>query len=193
MSPTTSTLLATLLAAIIFVGFIKLSNPHREFSTQEYWHTATLESINEIPDEALAPGNRNGGVLMWAAIASNNPDILTALVERGADINEADGIFKGTPLTGAASFSTDPKIIDRLIELGADINQKVHNDEDALMIAARQSKSPAIIKRLVFHGADVHRKNSNGETAFDIAKYGRNKITMKILTELMKSNSKNNK
>jgi len=192
VSPTTSTLLATLIAVIVFAAFVKLSNPHREFSTQEYWRTATIESIKEIPDEALKPGNRNGGILMWAAIASNDPDILTALVKRGADINEADVIFKGTPLTGAASFSSNPDIIDRLIELGANIHQKVHYDEDALMIAARQSNSPAIIKRLVFHGADIYRKNSNDETAFDIAKYGNNKITMDVLDELMKSSSNRN-
>ncbi len=180
-------MLATLVAAIVFVTYIKVSNPYREFSTQKYWQSATIESVNEIPDEALKPGNRNGGVLMWAAIASNNPDILSALVERGADINESDGIFKGTPLTGAASYSTNVEVIDRLIALGADINKKVHNNEDALMIAARQSKTPAIIERLVFHGADVYRRNARGETAYDIARRGKNKVTMRILSKLMKN------
>ncbi len=128
-----------LLVVVLVVVFIKVSNPYRKYSTKDYWKLATIDSVNEISNEALAPGNKNGGVLMWAAMATKDPDILSALVQRGADINEADGIFKGTSLTGAAGYSSSPKIIDRLIQLGvgADISQKVNNNEDALMIAAQ--------------------------------------------------------
>ena len=148
-----------LIAVVLLVVLVKLSNPYRKYSTHEYWHTATVEMVAEIPAQALQPGNRNGGVLMWAAMATDDPDVLTTLVGRGAGINEADGVFKGTPLSGAAGYSSNPAIIDRLIELGADIDQKVHNDEDALMVAARYNKNAAIIERLVFHGADTNRKN----------------------------------
>ena len=186
MSSVNPKLLIALVAVILLVVFIKVSNPYREFSTKEYWESATIESVHEVPDEALAPGNRNGGVLMWAAMAANNPEILSDLVQRGADINEADGIFMGTPLTGAAGYSSNPEIIDKLIELGADINQKVNNNEDALMVAAQYNNNYGIIERLVFHGADVNRRNSQGRTALDLAIKSNNEIAREALESLMK-------
>ena len=169
MKPVKPIYVIALLAAILAALFIVISNPYREFGTHEFWKSATLESVDEIPDEALEPGNRNGPVLMWAAMATNDPRIIEALVSRGADINEADGIFKGTPLTGAAGYSSSEEIIDVLIRLGADIQRKVHNNEDALMIAARYNNNPGIISRLIYHGADITNKNNQEKTALDIA------------------------
>lgn len=177
-------LLVALVAAIVLAIVIKVSNPYREYSTQKYWETATLDDVYEIPEEALQPGNRNGGVLMWASMATSDPEILSLLVSRGAQINEADGIFMGTPLSGAAGYSSSPEIIDRLIELGADINQKVNNDEDALMIAAQYNTNLDIIKRLVYHGADFRRKNKHGDTALDLAIKSSNSEAKKALEEL---------
>ncbi len=105
--------LILLVVAILFVALLKITNPYREYGTMNFWQKATIESVTEIPDEALKPGNKNGPVLMWAAMASNNPDIIKALVKRGADVNEADGnIFKGTPLTGAASRASNPEVLN---------------------------------------------------------------------------------
>ena len=41
-----------------------------------------------------------------------------ALVERGANINETDGIFKGTPLSAVAAHGEHPQMLDTLTELG---------------------------------------------------------------------------
>lgn len=186
MSSINPKLLIALLVVVLLTVFIKVSNPYREYSTKEYWELAKIESVNEIPDEALVLGNKNGGVLMWAAMATKNPEILSALVQRGADINEADGIFKGTPLTGAAGYSNSPEIIDKLIELGADINQRVNNNEDALMVAAQYNKNSGIIERLVFHGADIKRTNSQEKTALDLAILKNNNVAKKALENLIK-------
>jgi ankyrin repeat protein len=175
--------LLALVAVIIVAIFIKVSNPYRKYSSREYWESATVSSVSEIPQEALEPGNRNGPVLMWAAIAARDPRIIEALVERGADINESDGIFKGTPLTGAAGYSANPDIIDILVELGADIHKKVHNDEDALMIAAQYNRNPQIIERLIFLGADPQNKNRQGRTALDLAYENRNNTAIDALKQ----------
>ncbi len=185
MSSINPKLLIVLVVVILFALFIKVSNPHREYSTQKYWESATIESVYAVPDEALAVGNRNGGVLMWAAMATKDPEIIHALVQRGAGINEADGVFMGTPLTGAAGYNSTPDIIDTLIELGADINQKVNNGEDALMVAARYNTSPGILERLVFHGADIRRENAQGKTALDLAIESNNLVARKALEKLM--------
>ena len=43
--------------ALVFVAFLKINNPYREYGTMQYWESATLQSVAEIPDEALKPGN----------------------------------------------------------------------------------------------------------------------------------------
>jgi len=173
--------LIALLLVVVFVAYLKLSNPNREFSTSEFWQNATVQSVNEVPNEALKPGNKNGPVLMWAAIGANDPEILKALVARGAQINEADGVFKGTPLTGAAGYARNPKMIDVLVSLGADVNKTVNHDETALMIAAQLNKNPGIISALRKHGAILGKKNESGETALDIAKASNNETAIREL------------
>ncbi len=175
--------LIVLALVVIFVAYLKISNPYREFSTAKFWHNATATAVNEVPDEALDPGNKNGPVLMWAAIGATDPKILEALVARGAKINEADGIFKGTPLTGAAGYTENPEMIDALIELGADIHKTVHNGETALMIAAQFNKNPGIISALLRHGANSERKSDSGKTALDIAKENKNETAIKELNQ----------
>ena len=122
---------------------------------------------------------------MWAAMAAPDPEIISALVARGADINESDGIFKGTPLTGAAGYSSNPIIIDELIRQGADIDKERNNNEDALMIAAQYNSNPGIIERLVFHGADVTNKNTQGKTALDLAVENNNVVAKEALEKLV--------
>jgi ankyrin repeat protein len=173
--------LVALALVIVFVAYLKISNPYREFSRSSFWQSATVDTVNEIPQEALEPGNKNGPVLMWAAIGGNDPEILKALVARGAQINEADGIFKGTPLTGAAGYTKNPQMIDALIDLGADIHKTVHNGETALMIAAQYNHNPGIISALLKHGADLDKKSDSGKTALDFARENSNKTAIKEL------------
>lgn len=174
-----------LVAVIIFVVALKLANPNREYSIQQFWETATIEAVAYIPEEALKPGNRNGSILMWAAMSTPDPETITALVERGTDINESDSIFLGTPLTGAAAYSKNPAVIAELVRLGADINVKVHNDDTALIIAAQYNSNAGIIEELVSQGADVNVKNEQGKTALDIAKHYKNKTAEQALMSLM--------
>jgi hypothetical protein len=185
MSSVSPKYIIALVLVVVFVVFIKVTNPYREFSTQDYWASATIESVHKVPDEALKPGNRNGGVLMWAAMTASDPKIISALVERGADINESDAVFKGTPLTGAAGYSSNPEIIDELIRLGADVNKKVNNNEDALMVAAQYNSHPGIIERLVYHGADITNKNLQGKTALDLATTHNNDVAKEALEKIM--------
>jgi len=170
-----------LIIAILLVIYLKLSNPYREFSTSKYWENASVRSVSKIPQEALKPGNKNGPILMWAAIGANDPDILQALVSKGADINEADGFLKGTPLTGAAGYSKHPEIIDELIRLGADIHKTVHMDETALMIAAQYNHNPGITSALIKHGSKLEAKNKLGLTSLDYAKLKNNEIAIQEL------------
>ncbi len=175
--------MVVLVLVVLFVVYLKTSNPYREFSTSSFWQNATVQTANEIPTEALKPGNKNGPILMWAAIGSSDPEILRVLVSRGATINESDGIFKGTPLTGAAGYTNNLEMIDTLIELGADIHKTVHNGETALMIAARYNQNPGVISTLIKHGAVLDKKNLSGKTAMYIAKKSENETAIKELKQ----------
>ncbi|MDQ7089960.1 MAG: ankyrin repeat domain-containing protein [Methylococcales bacterium] len=115
--------IAVLICTLLFVAFLKINNPYRKYSSSEYWEKSTLASVNDIPDDALKIGNKNGPVLMWAAMSVSDIAIIKALVERGADVTEADLLFSGTALTGAAGYSKHPKILRELVSLGAQINR----------------------------------------------------------------------
>ena len=182
MNSSTSKLLIIFIAVVSFSAYIKISNPHKEFSTEEFWESATIEDVYTIPEEALRTGNKNGSVLMWAAMVAKDPRIISALVKRGSDVNEPDIIFSGTPLSAAAGSSSTPEIIDELISLGAEINKVVgSNDKTPLIIASELNPNPLIIERLIYHGADIGYKDLTGRTALEQAIRFKNNTVIETL------------
>ncbi len=182
-------LVAVFLLVVALVVIMKISNPHKKYSRQAFWRTATVQDVHSVPKEALARGNKNGPVLMWAASATNNPDVISALVERGANVNESDvGLLSGTPLSAAAAYSDNPLIIDELIKLGAEINKVVgSNDKTPLIIAAELNKNPKILERLIEHGADIEYRDLTGRTALEQAKRFKNLEVVEFLENYLNS------
>jgi ankyrin repeat protein len=174
-------LLIALTAVVLLALVVKLANPHKKYSTRQFWETATVSTVTTVPDKALKPGNKNGGVLMWAAVGAKDPAILKALVARGADVNEADVIFGGTPMTGAAGKNSDPAMIEALVSLGANVNKRVNNGETAVMVAAQYNTAEGIIDALKAAGADLDAKNAQGKTALDLAREHGNATAEKAL------------
>lgn len=170
---------------ILFALTLKFLNPYKKYSTRQYWENATVETVKQVPEEALKLGNKHGGVLMWAAMSAPDPEIIRALVNRGADVNEREPMFSGTPLTSAAGYTSNPDIIRELINLGADIQMRVNNGNTALMIAAALNTNVGIIEELVSNGADVNDKNAQGQTALDVAKINNNITAEKALMSLI--------
>lgn len=177
-------LLLVLAIVAAWAAYTVVSNPHKKYSRQDYWQTATVQDVYSVPEEAILPGNKNGSVLMWAASATKDPRIISALVERGAEINEEDIIFSGTPLSAAAAYNSNPQIIDELIKLGAEINKTVgSNDKTPLIIAAELNSTPEIIESLIRNGADLNYRDSTGHTALEQAKRFHNEPAVKILQQ----------
>ncbi len=110
-----------LAAVTVFAVVYILGNPHKKLSSSGFWASATVVDVADVPQEALEPGNRHGPVVMWAAMSTDIPEIVRALVERGANINETDGIFEGTPLSAVAAHGEHPQMLDTLVELGVDV------------------------------------------------------------------------
>jgi ankyrin repeat protein len=172
------------LALVIALAlYVKLSNPYRKYSTQQYWATATVADVADVPQKALAPGNRNGGVLMWAAMGARDPQILRRLVERGAQINEADHLG-GTPMSAAAGKSEHPEVITMLASLGADVNQRVNFGVTPAMVAAENNHTPGIIEALAEAGADFSLRNDLDRTALEVARLHENSVALEALERL---------
>ena len=176
------TLLA--IATLAIAGLATFGNPHRKYSTRQFWEKATVASVAEVPQEALAPGNRNGSVLMWAAMGARDPEILRALVARGADPNESDVKFGGTPISAAAGKSEHPEMITMLESLGADPNKRLSNRNTPAMVAAKYNRTPGIIEALAAAGADMSLRNGDGHDVYYLARAHRNKVVEQALMKL---------
>ena len=135
-----------------------------------------IETAENVPEEALIYGNKNGPVLAWAALGSSNIKVLGVLVDRGADVNERDTTFSGTPLTIAAANGQHPEMLRELVRLGADVNVRVQGGATVLMVAIAHNDNMDILQELIDLGAPVDAKNSTGDTAYVYAnKAGKSK------------------
>ncbi|MXY56362.1 MAG: hypothetical protein F4Y41_08165, partial [Gammaproteobacteria bacterium] len=113
------------------------------------------------------------GLLHVSAEVAKDPDILSRLVEAGADVMAGtDDESRNTPLHLAASDNPDVNIVARLIELGADVDARNGDGNTPLHLAASDNPDVAIVARLIELGADVHVRNGDGWQPLHRAVYG---------------------
>lgn len=186
-------LLVALGVVIVIAGVLRLSNPYREYSRAQFWENAPPSLVATVPQEALKAGNRNGPVLMWAAIGADDPGVIDALVDRGADPNEHDILFTGTPLTGAAGYARNPEILRRLVQRGARLDELTSDKETALIIAAQHNPRGDIVQVLIDLGIDVAATDRGGRTALDHAKANNNSAAVEVLERYWISHDKHQK
>jgi ankyrin repeat protein/nucleoside phosphorylase len=128
-----------------------------------------VEIVGLLLDTGADPSgeDRFGRTPLLAAMEHRRPDIVRALLARGADPNRGKGdLFGkrfGTPLMVAAA-SHDTDILDALLKFGANVNAKSTNDITALMVAANLGDERQV-ERLLAAGADTNAKNGQGKTA----------------------------
>ena len=104
--------------------------------------------------------------LQLASEVSEIPDIITALVEAGADPNaRLDGSGAGTPLHVATLMSEIPEITRALLEAGSDPNAREDDGRTPLHNATRSAgKTAGVVSTLLAAGADPNARNESGET-----------------------------
>jgi len=105
--------------------------------------------------------------LMLAAAFNPNPEVITILINAGADIQaqSGDGF---TALMCAAANNKNPEMITILINAGADIQAQSGDGFTALMCAVN-NQNPEGITTLLKAGADAKAKSKEGKTAFNYA------------------------
>jgi beta-lactamase regulating signal transducer with metallopeptidase domain len=124
--------------------------------------------------------------LRLAAAYNENPDVLTVLINAGADTRaNTAGV---TALMAAAWSNTNPRVIQRLLDSGVDVDSQ--NAEicyrTALMFAAEHNPNPTMLLALLEGGADAHRKGADGKTALDLIQHNyplRHTLALKRLQE----------
>jgi ankyrin repeat protein len=105
---------------------------------------------------------RNGrGLLGWAA-QGGVPEMVSLLIESGADLDAVDGVDQ-TPLMRAIEVM-DPAIATLLLDAGADPNVETPDGRTAAMMAVEQGDL-ALAKALAKANADFSRADVNGDTA----------------------------
>jgi ribosomal protein L12E/L44/L45/RPP1/RPP2 len=103
--------------------------------------------------------------LILAAGANQDPEVITALVKAGADVNiqVSNGTFKVTPLVAAAWQNANPEVVAALLKAGADLSR---DGGMALGVAAAYNPNSEMVLELLKAGADAKFKDASGKTAF---------------------------
>jgi ankyrin repeat protein len=111
---------------------------------------------------------------MYAARFNDNPDVTSALLGGGAEV-DARTENGWTALISTAQSNDDSAVIALLLEAGADVNAKTYLYEStALMEAAKLNGNPGVIEMLLGAGADAKAKDNAGKMAIDYARENEN-------------------
>jgi ankyrin repeat protein len=128
-------------------------------------------SVTRDPNTAT----RRGALLftqpLQQAVKCRDPEIVTMLLNAGADVNGRD-LYNYTPLMTAVQYP-DAVLVARFIALGADVNARSLRQMSALMFASEQSHGPQrdapgpaqLARMLLDAGADAHAVDERGQSA----------------------------
>ena len=108
--------------------------------------------------------------IMLAAQYNPSVNVMRALLEAGADIQEAEPKYRSNALHLAANKSTSPKIIEALLEAGADLNARNYLGETALIMVVNTNPETRVISALLKAGADINARDYQGHSVLEYAK-----------------------
>ena len=105
--------------------------------------------------------------LKSAAGQNTDPNVITALIKAGAEVDVRDG--EGTtPLMWAASNSS-PEVITALIEANANVNAQDNEGRTPLIWAVKHNADPKVIMILLKFGTDPLKRDKFDKLALDYA------------------------
>ncbi len=144
----------------------------QEWTEPEYWANLSPEDL-QIDLRAgtidVTEQDKDGRTpLMLAAEYTNTLEIITTLLNAGADanadINAQDENGWTALMLAVIRYSGNPEIITALLNAEADIHMLTANGEPILMFAIKYSGNPEIIATIINAGADVNAQDQYGNT-----------------------------
>jgi hypothetical protein len=113
--------------------------------------------------------NVEGYTALMFAAAYNSADIVTFLIENGADISATASKFDLNALHIAALMNPHPDVVEALVKGGFDIEGETGAGDTPLVAAALNTRNLEVVQRLVELGADkTAYAAENGLTAHGI-------------------------
>ena len=120
-----------------------------------------VAAVNRGADIKVSRDENGMTALSWA-VTGFNDEMVTFLLDQGADVNERDG--EGyTPLHQAARVRRTEHAV-MLIERGADVNAKDNSGLTPLQLILDDDFGLDFVQMLVAEGADLSVTNSTGQT-----------------------------
>ncbi len=108
--------------------------------------------------------------IMLASQYNPSVNVLKALLDAGADIQEAEPKYRSNALHLAANKGTSPKIIEELLKAGADLNARNYLGETALIMAVNTNPETRVVTALLKAGADINARDYQGHSVLEYAK-----------------------
>lgn len=138
--------------------------------------------------------NKDDQTLLSWAIINQHPNILSALIDRGVDVN-FQHLQENSALPGlfiVAACYNNLQIVNLLIQAKVNINAQCDNESTALIYAAKFGYLE-IVQRLIAAGANINIQNNKGITALMFAaRYGHVEIVQAFIAVGVDVNAQNN-
>lgn len=150
--------------SIIFSMFMITGCSSDDYYSSSFWSGASEAYVKTKLHNADVLNKRSDfgeTPFIYAIIFNSNPNLISVLIDLGADVNVCDDTGD-SPLMYAAYYNTNPDIVSLLIESGADVNHKNSSGETVLHHSLQNENCLAIIKALVRGGADLNVLNNQG-------------------------------
>ncbi len=146
-------------------------------------------NVNAQTEETMDTNTYNQRTALHLAIEAQDHDLVTILIDHGADVNVRDNTRGCTPLHYAANNNT-PDIIDTLIQNGAKVNQKDYSNFTPLHRCLSRSQphfppSTRVIQMLIAHEAEINTKNSGGKVLLSNPLYVKENTNLKSIIKLL--------
>jgi hypothetical protein len=134
----------------LFASLSVVAQPIPDFTPPSpLFAAASRNDTAEVKRLLAAGANPNEGRFIgftptFFAAIRNNPEMLKALADKGADVRAVDGAGSSILMWAAANEAGSTPIIEALLKLGADPNQPNKLGETALTWAQRRGHTPAV-------------------------------------------------